>query len=195
MADHHKDKPDESELLSRKSFIQQGLRAMVEQVAQVIPDFSGQQETVLSARLRPPGAIAEKQFYGVCEPFCNECRNVCPRDAISHDEFGFPFIQPETSPCVMCLDVPCTRACPTGALALLTDPHQISMGTAVIELTACTAYHGSGCHECYTACPIQNEAIVLNEGLPQVVPDQCTGCGACVFYCPTPGAITIHTYC
>jgi NAD-dependent dihydropyrimidine dehydrogenase PreA subunit len=60
---------------------------------------------------------------------------------------------------------------------------------AVIELTVCTAYQGSGCHICYDVCPIQDNAIKLVENLPQILPDQCTGCGDCLQACPTPGAI------
>jgi Na+-translocating ferredoxin:NAD+ oxidoreductase RNF subunit RnfB len=66
------------------------------------------------------------------------------------------------------------------------------MGTAVIELTVCTAYQGSGCTQCYESCPIPEQAIRLNEGLPEILSQECTGCGVCVFDCPTLGAITIH---
>jgi len=67
----------------------------------------------------------------------------------------------------------------------------IQMGTAVIELTVCTAFQGSGCRVCYDVCPIQDDAIQLTEGLPQIMPDHCTGCGVCVYECPTPEAIRV----
>lgn len=182
--------PDSQESLSRKDFLRQGMRQLLSFAAQCLPDLpvgKASGSTILAL----PGALAQQEFYQTCEPFCTACRDVCPRQSIQQDSFGFPYIDPTVSPCVMCLDVPCTKACPTGALTLLDDPRQMALGVAVIELTVCTAYRGSGCRICYDTCPIPDEAIRLAEGLPQVIADQCTGCGACVFSCPTPDAIRI----
>lgn len=183
----------QEEWISRKGFIKKGLGFVLSHVVENLPALP-YSDSASKSYMRPPGALAETVFQATCQPFCTECLNVCPRDAIFHDDFGFPVIHPETSPCVMCFDVACTKACPTGALTPLDDPHQIALGTAVIELTVCTAYQGSGCKTCYEKCPIPNEAIQLVEGLPQVVPEQCTGCGACVYECPTPGALSIRPY-
>lgn len=180
-----------TELVDRKLFLQQSFAMLMAKVAEVLPDFSISKNPSL-LRLRPPGALAEESFKATCQPYCSECRNVCPRDAILQDENGLPYIQPEQAPCVMCNDVPCTQVCPTDALLPLTAPRHIELGTAVIELTVCTAYEGSGCKVCYTMCPISNDAIQLIEGLPQIVPEHCTGCGVCVYECPTPQAISIR---
>ncbi len=181
-----------TEAYSRKAFLKQSFGFFMNRVAESLPDFSNQDATE-KPLLRPPGAIAEKAFLTTCEPFCDVCRNSCPRNAIFQDRFGFPVIYPEESPCVMCTDVPCTKVCPTDALMPLETPKKIALGTAIIEITECTAFQGSGCKVCYEVCPIKNEAILLIEGLPQIVPEACTGCGVCVFTCPTSGAISIRS--
>ncbi len=187
------DPATEDMILSRQAFLKQGLSEVLRFLAEALPDSIDPDLLNASAKplLRPPGALPEEAFLTTCEPYCTACREVCPKEAIFQDAFGFPFITPEVSPCVMCTDVPCTQVCPTDALTPLSDPRAIRMGTAVIDLAVCTAYQGSGCHVCYDVCPIPEEAIRLTEGLPEILPIGCTGCGVCVFHCPTPEAIFI----
>ncbi len=192
MADHPV-QAQSAEAVSRQEFLRQGWQSLLSFVAETLPDLpETDEQPSLPQVLRPPGALAEADFLKACEPFCNACRDVCPRNAIFQDAFGFPVIQPEASPCVMCFDVPCTQVCPTDALTPLHSPHAIRLGTAVIELTVCTAFQGSGCTTCYTSCPIPGQAIELVEGLPQIIAEGCTGCGACVYDCPTPTALHIR---
>jgi ferredoxin-type protein NapG len=182
----------ESEPITRQAFLKQGMGMLMSQVANTLPSFSLPETSSKVVVLRPPGALSGEAFSSTCEPFCNECRDVCPRNSIFQDRLGLPYIDPTVAPCVMCVDVPCTKVCPTEALTPLLTPGEIDMGTAVIELTVCTAYQGSGCKVCYDTCPIPNTAIQITEGLPEIVPEGCTGCGVCVFSCPTPEAIAIR---
>ena len=71
---------------------------------------------------RPPGAISEEQeFLDTCER-CHACAGACPYEAISTygpamgKLEGTPFIDPAKSPCHWCEDMPCLKACPSGAL-------------------------------------------------------------------------------
>jgi ferredoxin-type protein NapG len=181
------------EKMSRQRFIQDGVEQLLSRFSNLNP-FADLPDTMQVPRIRPPGTQDAKHFLSHCEPFCGECRNACPRNAILQDPLGLPYIDPTLSPCVMCNDVPCTRVCPTEALHPLNHPQEIDLGTAMIELTVCTAYQGSGCTTCYDTCPIPDQAIRLVEGLPEVIPEACTGCGVCVYECPTPGAIMILRY-
>lgn len=182
---------DPVEPVTRQAFLRQGLAQLMAHCIDPLFSWTAAHPAVGGPTLRPPGALPNQAFVTTCQPFCSECCDACPRDAIFQDTDGFPVIQPETAPCVMCTDVPCTQVCPTGALSVLDDASQIRMGTAVIELTVCTAYQGSGCTVCHSVCPLIEAAITLTEGLPQIMPEQCTGCGVCIYECPTPGAIQV----
>ena len=93
--------------------------------------------------LRPPGALPENIFLKTCET-CQECVKVCPAKCISIDlssdnpiANGKPYIEPRRLPCVMCDDLACMQACPSGALELVDLVTDIRMGLAVVDHTIC----------------------------------------------------------
>jgi len=167
--------------------------------------------------LRPPGAIAEKDFVKACVR-CGTCVETCPYDTLmlatidDHTAIGTPFFKPRNIPCYMCTDVPCVPVCPSGALDLKTiareaggkktgepDINKARMGVAVIDKDACLAFWGIQCDACYRACPLMGAAITLefrrNERTgkhaflePVVQRDVCTGCGLCEHACITEKA-------
>ena len=122
---------------------------------------------------------------------------------------GTPFFDAREIPCYMCPDIPCVPVCPTGALdedSVSTDGNLdiniAQMGVAVVDPYACIAFWGIQCDACYRACPLLDEAIVLeyskNERTgkhaflkPVVVQDKCTGCGMCEHACITEKASII----
>jgi ferredoxin-type protein NapG len=74
------------------------------------------------ARLRPPGALDERDFLSSCIK-CGQCVQVCPVDAIKLadliDGFGVgaPYIDARAQACDFSCDaVQCILACPTGSL-------------------------------------------------------------------------------
>jgi ferredoxin-type protein NapG len=73
-------------------------------------------------RLRPPGALDEKDFLGSCIK-CGQCVQVCPVQAIKLADLidgmgvGTPYIDPRNQACDFSCDaVQCILACPTGSL-------------------------------------------------------------------------------
>lgn len=73
-------------------------------------------------RLRPPGALDEKDFLASCIK-CGQCVQVCPVQAIKLADLidgvgvGTPFIDARTQACDFSCDaVQCILACPTGSL-------------------------------------------------------------------------------
>jgi ferredoxin-type protein NapG len=73
-------------------------------------------------RLRPPGALDEKDFLGSCIK-CGQCVQVCPVSAIKLADLvdgmgvGTPYIDPRNQACDFSCDaVQCILACPTGSL-------------------------------------------------------------------------------
>ena len=138
--------------------------------------------------LRPPGALAEKDFLRTCIK-CTLCAEAClnrpsnidketgkPRPATlkiaktnTTVTVGTPYFVPVDTPCYMCDDIPCVPVCPTGALdeASVTnekgelDYREMDMGLAVVDQHSCIAYWGIQCDACYRACPLLDEAIKL----------------------------------
>jgi ferredoxin-type protein NapG len=151
--------------------------------------------------LRPPGAIEEKRFLGACIK-CGKCAQVCPYKSIriaggeAGVGIGTPHIIAREIPCYLCADVPCAKACPSGALdRKLDNPENIRMGTAVIQdRESCLSIRGLRCEVCYRQCPLIDKAITIeprhNERTgthsimePVVHSDKCTGCGICENSC------------
>ena len=58
----------------------------------------------------------------------------------------------------MCKDIPCVKACPTGALSpALTGISDARMGIAVVDPASCLSHQGLRCEVCYRACPEEGE--------------------------------------
>lgn len=153
---------------------------------------------------RPPGAIDGKAFTAACS-HCGQCVTACPYDTLKlaapsdPAPNGTPYFEPRDVPCYMCHDIPCVKACPTGALdPLLTEIEKARMGVALIDPASCLSFQGLRCEICYRECPITEKAIVIEAQpraqskhtlfLPVIKPEHCTGCGVCVKSCPTDKA-------
>jgi len=90
-------------------------------------------------RLRPPGAVDENTFLGLCIK-CGQCLQVCPFHSIELADWakgageGTPYIDANVRACWACEAVPCVLACPSGALdhecSTIQDSH---LGIAVLE--------------------------------------------------------------
>lgn len=136
--------------------------------------------------LRPPGAVAERDFMTRCTR-CNDCLSACPHDAIvlAPPSFGkaagTPRIDPGLAPCHLCPDTPCISACTTGALVEDGDP----MGTAWVQILDCLGSLGTSCSVCAEHCPVPG-AIAFAAGIPTINASLCTGCGKCHYACPAP---------
>jgi len=151
--------------------------------------------------LRPPGAAEESKFLGSCVK-CGRCAQACPYGAVkmagaeAGAAIGTPYIVPRETPCYLCPDLPCVKACPSGALdPKLQDPEKARMGTAVIvDRENCLSIRGLRCEVCYRNCPLIDKAITIEPRHnprtgehsimePVVHRDKCTGCGICEKTC------------
>ncbi len=90
-------------------------------------------------RLRPPGAVGEKEFLALCIK-CGQCLQVCPYHSIKLADMakghgiGTPYIDARERGCYACTAVPCVLACPSGALDhKIEKPEEAQMGIAVLE--------------------------------------------------------------
>jgi len=108
-------------------------------------------------RLRPPGAVPEKEFLGLCIK-CGQCLQVCPYDSIILEDVdgkasvGMAYIEPRDRGCYLCEAFPCILACPSGALDHEHDSIEfVHMGIAVVhDPQGCLAKTGK---------PVPDEAI------------------------------------
>jgi ferredoxin-type protein NapF len=158
--------------------------------------------------LRPPGAVPEDRFAGLCIR-CNNCVHACPSKIIRPDTgheaglagFGAPIIRFE-SDYNYCLETcnACTQVCPTGALAPLGLPqkNKYVIGEALVDNNVClTALGKKECNACEHACPYDAVHIKWDEesyNAYPVVNDKCTGCGACEVVCPTSPVRAIRVW-
>ncbi len=90
-------------------------------------------------RLRPPGAVPEEEFIGLCIK-CGQCLQVCPYDSILLEDIdgkvgvGMAYIEPRERGCYLCEAFPCILACPSGALDHEHDSIElVHMGIAVVH--------------------------------------------------------------
>jgi len=163
--------------------------------------YAGQTAARPAEALRPPGAIAEDRFLGACVR-CGLCVRDCPYGTLSLASLGdgvvtgTPYFTARAVPCEMCEDVPCVRACPTGALdPALKEIGDARMGLAVlVDQENCLNVLGLRCDVCYRVCPAIDKAITLAPLhnprsdrhallVPTVHSDHCTGCGKCEKSC------------
>jgi ferredoxin-type protein NapF len=158
--------------------------------------------------LRPPGAVPEDRFAGLCIR-CNNCVHACPSKIIRPDTgheaglagFGAPIIRYE-SDYKYCLETcnACTQVCPTGALAPLglQQKNKYVIGEALVDNNVClTALGKKECNACEHACPYDAVHITWDEqqyNAYPVVNDKCTGCGACEVVCPTSPVRAIRVW-
>ncbi|MDP2809425.1 MAG: ferredoxin-type protein NapG [Rhodocyclaceae bacterium] len=163
--------------------------------------FVKQAKALPPAAIRPPGAGSEAEFLGKCIR-CGMCVRDCPPQILHLAKpeepiaTGTPYFVGRTGACEMCENIPCVKACPTGALdQKLTDIAKAKMGLAVlVDHETCLNFLGLRCDICYRVCPLIDKAITLlprhNERTgkhtifePIVHSDQCTGCGKCEMAC------------
>ena len=152
--------------------------------------------------LRPPGALAEKEFLNACIA-CAQCANVCPNNCIEmmaledgFEKLATPMIIARSQACILCMA--CTQVCPTGALEKLEPTLEgmkaANMGVAFVMEDLCYSFAGRTCGVCYRACPLKSEKA-LSVGLfeePHVNHETCVGCGLCEAACVhMPQAIRI----
>lgn len=157
----------------------------------------GEGEEELEPFVRPPGALPDEEaFLSACER-CHACAEACPYEVIKNfgpafgSLEGTPLIDPATTPCHWCEDMPCIKACPSGALTQGGSEAIPPVGMVTIDLDHCLNRQGILCDTCSFRCPSHIKAIRMQQRLPVVDEKLCTGCGLCISHCEAePSAIS-----
>ncbi len=158
--------------------------------------------------LRPPGAVPEDRFAGLCIR-CNNCVHACPTKIIHPDTgheaglagFAAPVIKFDRD-YKYCLETcnDCTQVCPTGALTALPlqQKNKYVIGEALVDTNVClTSLGKKECDACELACPYDAVKITWDEAqynANPIVNDKCVGCGACEVVCPTTPVKAIRVW-
>ncbi len=139
--------------------------------------------------LRPPGIEGETEFATRCLR-CQECVKACLTQCLepAGNEYGAsklwtPRFNPELARCEYELcGRACAHACPAGLMELVPDA-EVKLGEARITNKHCIVWNqGKDCLICYERCRYQ--AIgVDDQRRPYMIPENCTGCGACQNTC------------
>lgn len=172
--------------VNRRDFFARGLARALGRAAAVVG------EGLAPARLvRPPGALPEVAFLAACTR-CGGCADACPPRVIrlAPDRAGLavgtPTLDPALGACLMCADMPCVSACPTGALAAPDDAwSSVRLADIAIDRARCLPYREVACGICAAACPVGPDALALDAAGRPSVGAACTGCGQCITACVT----------
>lgn len=168
--------------------------------ALVLPRVGGPSRQVL----RPPGALDDPAFNGVCLR-CGNCLRACPSGVIHNAGAAAGWLGLFTPTLSFKSDycredcVRCGEVCPSGALRRvpIREKEQVQIGLPTIEWELCLLAEERECSHCRSWCPAGAIRYVFSQDdylvHPHVDPDLCNGCGACEAHCPvTPvKAITI----
>jgi ferredoxin-type protein NapF len=149
------------------------------------------------APLRPPGAVAEGIFAGLCTR-CGNCVRACPSRVIHPDtgQAGLagllaPVLQYRRDYCREDCRA-CTDVCPSGAIQKLDleQKRRYVIGEALVDGSICLVTSGQkDCDACVRSCPFEAIEMKWDEeqyvAYPLVDAAKCNGCGACEVACPT----------
>ncbi len=146
--------------------------------------------------IRPPGALEEARFVGLCVR-CGNCVRACPTDILKPDilQHGVaslmtPVVEFDRDYCREDC-VRCTTVCPSGALwhLALGDKVNARIGLARVAPDICLLTEDRECSACRNSCPFEAITYLWSDVeymlTVKIDPSQCPGCGACEVACPT----------
>ncbi|WP_235908730.1 4Fe-4S binding protein [Roseiconus nitratireducens] len=159
--------------------------------------------------VRPPGSVPEQEFLQMCIR-CGECFKACPNNVLQPEAFQqgleglwTPMVNADWAGCESSCNA-CGQVCPTGAIrALPLEEKKVArMGLAIVNSDTCLPLAGrEDCDLCVQECNaagyhaieyIKVRAEVDDDGqpiegtgflAPNVIADQCVGCGLCQTRC------------
>jgi len=134
-----------------------------------------------TAPVRPPWSIHEPEFLESCSA-CGECVKACPEGIIINGAAGYPEVDFRRGECTFCSE--CATACPEPVFSAEKDP----VWHLNLDIDdQCLAKRRVICQTCGDICDqnaIRFRPRLGDVAIPEVVQQDCNGCGACVSGCP-----------
>ena len=131
---------------------------------------------------RPPWAVDEVIFDDTCTN-CGDCITACPTKIISFGRGRLPVVDLSDHKCTFCGD--CEAICHANALLKQADKRAWQLVASVAE--TCLSIQRVTCRSCGEQCDFDAIKFRLEVGgkaTPEILLDDCTGCGACIAPCP-----------
>lgn len=131
------------------------------------------------ACLRPPWAT-EYRVRENCTS-CGDCIRDCPEAILISGPAGTPAVDFSLGACTFCGS--CADACAEDVFRNVDTPWSLKANVG----QSCLLNAGISCQSCTDACDDMAIRFDMRAGLVgkvQVLPENCTGCGACVSVCP-----------
>jgi ferredoxin-type protein NapF len=135
--------------------------------------------------LRPPWSLPIEIFIEQCER-CDACRQACPENIIIKGDAGYPEVDFSKGECTFCGN--CVESCQADAFSTQENMPGNAWATQVAVLETCLSINKITCRSCGDHCDtgaIRFQLQVGGSAIPIIQHDRCTGCGACVFICPS----------
>lgn len=141
------------------------------------------------AAIRPPWADAQSIAEHCTH--CGDCMAACPERILIPDRTGAPVVDFSRGGCTFC--GACADRCAAPVFQRdRTAPWRLSVAIS----DRCLAGRGVLCESCRDACADAAIRFVRAPGrvpMPEIVPEDCTGCGACVSVCPETAIIAANS--
>lgn len=131
---------------------------------------------------RPPWSVTETDFTDQCSR-CGDCISQCPEQILIKGSGGFPEVDFKRGECTFCQE--CVSSCKA---PVFRDPQESPWSIKAVISDRCIAHKQVVCRSCVEQCDPEAISLKLKiggVGTPEIKPEQCTGCGACVAVCPT----------
>jgi|GEM_PF-149389 len=150
------------------------------------------EETI--AHSRKSGDIPKAMKFLVFDPAlctgCGTCQMVCStlwnngksspalsRITVYRDPFGTSDNNYSPNPCLQCVDAPCLKACPAGAIKI---DKKSGTNARIIDEKLC-----KGLKKCIAACPYEEKRITFDKERNKAMKCHlCNGTPQCVKWCP-----------
>ena len=129
-----------------------------------------------------PWLIDSKLDHSECET-CQLCPSTCPTQIISIDHKNQPYLDFSAGGCELCGK--CVEVCPQDTFNKRSERAWVHR---LKNSASCMAYQAVYCRSCQDACPskaIRFDLSTITSGLPEILQEQCTGCGFCISACPS----------
>jgi len=192
---------------SRRRFLQASATSLIGLAA---VKTSGRPRDESGLVIRPPGALAENEFFDRCIR-CQACVRICASTGACLQPVGLEsgwegIWSPRAVMRMGYCEYNCTlcgQVCPSGAIRRLdlAEKQALKIGTAYFDKSRCIPwYRQEDCLVCEEHCPLPDKAIKFDvreargpDGqmrlvkFPYVREDACIGCGICETRCPVKG--------